>query len=183
MVAFNNILMAIDSNALLPNQVFKGLWNCFLFCESDNLVSPRFVETIAELIRLEGATTCCLLNYSETRDFEFQRAATLFIEIGTTSTDYISLLEKGGPATGWLYAMGQYGCSSDKGEWCIYSERANDVAVIALRHANSIAKFASPLESLYAKPIEVLIDLAPSVPVPFNDLTDKWKRGLVEHYN
>jgi hypothetical protein len=163
--------------------VFVGSWHEFLLCESDQIFVQDFAEVAAELIRMERATCCCLLNFDRTPVIEYERAAALFFDEALTKTGYHSLLKEGGSSSGWIYHMERYGCASDIGEWCIYSEKNNDIAVIALRNPDGAAKFSSPLKKLYAHSIQTFLEMGPSSPIPFSMLVEPWKRGLLENYS
>jgi hypothetical protein len=182
LAAFHNVADSVNPTALLPQQVFLGAWDQFFFFESDHMFAPSFAEIAIDLIHIERATSCCLLNFSRTRVLEYQEAAAIFLEEGLRASDYDSWLRNGGPAAGWLFSMERYGCSSDKGEWCIYSEKQNDIAIIGLRCRDDARRFASTLEKLHAASIETLVQKGPPAPVPFSMLTAEWRRALVEHY-
>jgi hypothetical protein len=95
---------------------------------------------------------------------------------------YDDKLRDGGPASGWLYRVDRYACASDVGDWCIYCEKSNDVAVIGLRDIGGIGKFETPLKRLWAKPINELIDGGVSPAFPFDQLVPAWRQGLVQNY-
>ena len=180
--ALRNLLRAFDMGSNLPNQVFQGSWSSFLFFESDRVFAPEFTDVIKELLRAEGGEVACLLNLDETSSFEFEEIAAIFLDATTTSSSYESVLDGTGPATGWIYRMDNYVCSSDVGEWGIYCEKGNDVAVIGLHEAGNIKKFEMPLTRLLAKPIGELIDEGSSSVFPFNKLVPAWRHGLAQNY-
>lgn len=180
LTAFCNVRRFIDVGAWLPAQVLVGEWSRILFFESEWITSASFVEAIGCLLHAEESTSCCLLNFSQTCVIEYQKASAIFIEAGMSADEYQKKLKEGGPATGWLYRVDRYGCASDIGEWCIYCEQENDVALIGLRSTN-IEQFLLPLERLFAKPIETLVENHSSPP-PFNMLTCEWRTGLLKHY-
>jgi len=181
--AINHVATSIDPAVILPKQVFIGNWCEFLFCESDRVFSEGFAETVSELMAAERATACCLVNFDLAPSIEDWKTATIFLDEATTEIEYMSLLKEGGPSAGWLYAMQRHGCASDMGEWCIYAERMNDIAIVGLRNENGVAKFSSPLRKLYAHSIRSLLQLGPSSPIPFSNLAEHWKLGLLENYS
>jgi len=183
LTAFHNVAASVDATAFLPRQVFAGAWDGFLFFEADRMFAPFFAEVMIEFIHAEHATSCCLLNFSQTSTLEYQEAAAVFLEEGVTGSDYDSRLRNGGPAEGWLFAMDRYGCASDKGEWCIYCEKANEIAIIGLRYPSGAEKLASPLMKLRASPIGPLVQMGPNAPPPYKMLTPEWREGLINNYS
>jgi hypothetical protein len=113
---------------------------------------------------------------------DYGQAVAIFLEAQTTGVDFDTQLRRGEPATGWLFSMDRYGCSSDGGSWSIYCEKDNDVAVIALRADGAAEQFASPLRRLHAEAIDILVRRESSAPFPFSNLTPKWRDRLREEY-
>lgn len=175
--AQENLLASIDSEASLPGQVFKGPWETYRFFESDVIFTSDFPEIICDLLQIEGSTACCLLNFVESNFSELESSATYFLDEKTTGESYQKFLRGNGPAQGWLYGMDSYGVSSDIGEWCIYCEKANDIAVMGVRNSD---KYRSVVERLDAKPIQVLGST--SNRFPFSELTEEWRNGLLRNY-
>jgi hypothetical protein len=73
----------------------------------------------------------------------------------------------------WLYAMEDYVCASDAGSWCIYAEKQNDVAVIALRNISASTQFHYALGYLGADSLTYLLRTS----FPFTHLTLAWRDG------
>jgi len=82
-----------------------------------------------------------------------------------------------------VYPRQRFGFSSKSGEWCIYCERENDVAVIAFRDSSGPSKYADALSDFYAKPIKYFLDNPSLAPVPYNDLVPEWRTQLEENYS
>ncbi|MEN6586585.1 MAG: hypothetical protein ABFE02_11155 [Sulfuricella sp.] len=180
--AFDNIVTALDFDRLLPARVFLEVWSDFLFFQSDYIFAPEFVEVMGESLRLENAHVSCLLNLDKTGTFEFGDIAAIFLDERVTGREYRDELHGRGSADGWLYLVDRYARASDVGEWCIYCEKANDVAVIGFRGIGGVEKFEKPLKRLWARPIEELVDGGHTPVFPFNNLTPTWRKGLVQHY-
>ena len=180
--AFRNVVGSLKLDRLLPDKVFSGAWSDFLFFESDQMFAPEFAEAIGDFLRVENSGVCCLLNLSETDSSEFEKIAAIFLDGMVTGREYETLLRGGGPAVGWLYSMDRYGCASEIGEWCIYCEKNNDIAVVALRSDSGASKFESSLEKLHAKPIEAIRGGELAELFPFSELTSEWRAALIEHY-
>ncbi|WP_231409762.1 hypothetical protein [Ralstonia solanacearum] len=180
--AFNNIVAAGDFKRMLPESILSDAWTVFLFFQSDYVFSSDFVEIIYEFLHLEDAHVACLLNLDKTEILEFDSAAAIYIDEKVDRSAYQEKLHAGGPALGWLFGIDRYVCASDVGEWCIYCEKSNDVAVIAFRGVECIKKFEMPLRNLSARPIEDLIDGGCAALFPFDQLVPAWRKGLVDNY-
>jgi hypothetical protein len=180
--AFNNVVASIDVMAVLPQQIFLGKMTNCLFFESDRVFAASFAKIVGDLMLAERATSCCLLRIPQTNVIESGTTNAIFLDAGAKTGEYESQLRSGGPATGWLFSMGRYACASDEGEWCIYCERHNDVAVIGLRSHAATEKFTMPLRKLHASAIENLVRSNSFASVPFNRLTERWRNALVENY-
>ena len=180
--AFSNVVGAIELDRFLPENVFSGEWSDFLFFQSDRMFVSAFAEVVGELLSAENAEICCLLNLSETDPMEFEKASAFLLDGMVPGNDYEAHLRGSGPAVGWLYSMDRYGCASDVGDWCIYCEKENDIAVVALRKENGVSKFRSPLDKLRAQPIEALSNGELATLFPFSNLTAEWRIALTKRY-
>lgn len=125
---------------------------------------------------------CCLLNFSETDGVSHESASLLLIDATTEPDTDDAMMRLGGPTEGWLFGMDRFGSASDRGEWCIYCEKMNDVAIIALRQRIDVEKYAEHLKQLHAEPIGALLKAGAAAPVPFGQLTAPWRHGLARHY-
>ncbi|WP_026792549.1 hypothetical protein [Pleomorphomonas oryzae] len=181
--AFEHVVSSIDLSTSFPAQVFLGSWDAFFFFEPDHLFIPEFATFMAGLLNAEGAEVCCLLNFSKTERTEYGSADMLFIDAETKPDEYGARLREGGPASGWLYVVDFYGSASDRGRWCIYCERWNEIAVIALRQSEDVEKYRECLERVYAEPISALLRADSEGPYIFSQLIDSWRQGLVQNYD
>ena len=77
--------------------------------------------------------------------------------------------------------MDRFGCASERGEWCAYIEKANDIGVIAFRSAGALKRFASPLAQLHAAPIVELLEDA-TAPHVFRAMVANWRSELSRLY-
>ena len=182
MQALKNAVDFCDFESVLPGQIFRGQWRRFLFFQSDCVFSPEFVEFIREILNIESGSVACIVNLDRTEFSEINRAALLFVDKGTAQREYMEALRGDGPADGWLYAMERFVCTSDVGQWCVYCEKSNDVAVVGLRDIPSGNALDAALERLQAKPIEVLTQEGVAPQFPFDHLVPVWRRGLIENY-
>lgn len=180
--ALRNVLTAGDLERMLPDQVFGARYQQFLFFQSDHLFTSEFVGIVQTLLRDEHAHVACLLNRDKAESFTVGGPGTFFLDATTSGEVYANKLRDGGPADGWLYGVDRYAITSDSGEWYIYCEKSNDIAVIGLCDAHSIEKFETALAELWAKPIEELLSEGSSPQFPFNNLVSTWREGLVKNY-
>lgn len=178
--ALHNIVNAIAIDEALPNQVFKGQWNSFLFSQSDWIFTGDFVGVIKAFFDTEGSNGASLVNLSRTISFASEAVAHFNFSTTTEGQDFEHFLRGNGPAGGWLYAMERYACASDIGTWCIYCEKENDIAVVALRDADAIARLGGPLGLLAAVPLDIACGTEGVF--PFTQLTIEWRGKLAKHY-
>ena len=80
-----------------------------------------------------------------------------FVRARTMADEYRSLLVGNTPGHGWLDAMERLACASDVGEWCMYCEPNNEIAVIGFRHKRASARYAAAMRQFRAEPIDLAI--------------------------
>lgn len=181
--AIGHVIDSIDSAASFPGQVFVGGWGAFMFFESDRLFSPSFAVIASDLLHAERADVFCLLNFDEMSKVEDGLAAAVFIDAETEPYAYDAMLREGGAAEGWLFGMDRYGGASSQGGWCIYCEKGNDIAVIALRQSGDVKKYAECLRRLHAERITALLNAGEAANFPFNQLVEPWRYNLSKYYS
>lgn len=181
--ALSHVIGSIDDVKSFPEQVFRGRWSAFMFFESDRLFASSFAAVAADLLSIESAEVCCLLNFSEMDRRTDEFGAVLFLDAETGPHSYDAMLRRGGPANGWLFGTDRYGSASNLGGWSIYCEKGNDIAVIAFRQLNDKEKYAKCLEQLHAESITTLVSSGSTAIFPFGQLTEPWRNGLSQHYS
>lgn len=179
--AFDKANSLIKKDAFLPEYVFELNWRCFYFFSSDRMFEAPFVDLVKKLLTAESASTCCVINISVLE--AKANGAREFVAIGheTSPQQYLTTLKEGGPASGWLYGVDTFLASSEKGEWCVYCERENDVGVLAL---NVIDVDCQNLivDVLQAIPSNQLYENVVDQSFPFNRLTASWREKLSTNY-
>jgi RHS repeat-associated protein len=74
-------------------------------------------------------------------------------------------------------------CASDVGEWCMYCEPNNEIAVIALRQADAAARYASAMARVRATRLE---DATREPPLSYGfserALSREWREQLLREY-
>lgn len=176
--ARENVGKAIDAARRFPQYVFRGNWEKFFFFDSDEMFAHAFVEIVKILMQSEGSSSVCLTDF----DSELPDQSSFWIRKETTSDDYLAAFAKLpiGGVGGWLWLISRYGCTSDVGEWCLYCERQNEVAVMALRKASLVEKYTSAIKELHASPIDLALESPPSW--VFAHLVPEWREGFLKHY-
>jgi hypothetical protein len=181
--AFKNLADALKSDVFFPNNVFSGASSGYLFFPSDHMFVGTFVSAVKMLLDAENADVACLLNLSESAEMKFETASAIYMDQVIAGTSYETKLRGNGPSDGWIYSMNRYGCASNVGRWCMYCERTNDIAVVALQSVNDIVRFERPLALLKAGFLESLCGSGEKGVFPFNKLTPEWRDGLTRNYS
>jgi hypothetical protein len=179
--ALNNVKQSIDVGTRLPGPVFLGPWAQFLFVEAYALFRPTFTDIVRSLLCAENSRCCCLLNLGSLQGTTFARPDAFYFATDTTDGAYAQCLRES--ALGWAVMMDDYACASDVGEWCMYCEKGNDVAVVGLRSRNGSDRFHAELDQLRAEPIGKLLAEGQSAPFPYSRLTRTWRDGLLANYS
>ena len=78
--------------------------------------------------------------------------------------------------------MDRYGLASDAGCWCIYCERNNEIAVIAVDRIGSSTEFRRAIEQLDSLPIKQAIEKPVSYGLSSRGLSVKWRNKLLQEY-
>lgn len=178
--AVENVRQYIDLAGELPGTVFRGHWERYFFFPSDRMFELSFAEFIRALKRAEGAETICMANLDAVSDFNADDSALYFFEDDVDEGAFGSVLVEKREGVEWLYGMDRYACSSDLGNWCIYCEKANDIAVLALGDVDDV-KFRPALDLIEAAGIKELTNGTSAI-FPFDQLTSHWRDQLIFTY-
>ena len=135
-MAFSNLTNAIDVKLRFPDKVFSSGWGHFRFFDSDRIFDPSFIDIINQVLNLEGGSCVCMLNIDAYRDSLPDERAMLFIDLQTSGEIYMSRLRGPTVAEGWIYDMNRFAFASDAGQWSLYCEKGNEIAVISFRETN-----------------------------------------------
>lgn len=180
--AFAHSFAYVDLDRALPERVFSSEVSNFSFFESDFIFAPDFVELVSGLLRIEGARSCCLLNVARSKSIDYEHAEMIFIDSDMDANRFFERLKEGGASNGWLYDIGRFCCSSDVGEWAIYCERAEDLAVFAVRDGEESAAYDSVLEKVHAQKVGGTGDARWRVEHLFSRILPEWQDKLLENY-
>lgn len=112
------------------------------------------------------------------------RLEELYVTGDTRPDEYVPYLAGGDGGVGWVNDMRRISCSSSSGDWLIYAEPINEVAILAIRHELSLDRLAPTLADLGAMSVpEALND--PNSSYGFNPhvVSEEWRRQLSRAYS
>ena len=175
--ALANATSAIDASRHFPKNVFCGEWGSCFFFDSDRMFDPEFVEKIKALLEIESSMHACMSNLDKSSDEE---RTSFFFNREMAGQTYQAFLAGPKAGDGWIYAVDRFGCASDAGQWCMYCERRNEMAVIVFRKDCSLERYKPVIAQLKALPIKEALDLP--LTYGFGHLSPEWYRDLIKHY-
>ncbi len=178
-LAAKNLDQALAMARTFPENPFCEKWDAFYFFDPDLLFESQFAETLGLLLSCEDGRSVCLRNIDLASAGSTAEEASIFLEVNTTGKAYMDQLRGGGPGRGWLYRPERYAYASDVGDWCIYCERANEIAVIAVRWRGVSDRFAVPLRHLNALPIQEAIEKPSSYGLSPRGLLEEWRKKML----
>jgi hypothetical protein len=180
--ALSNALGFISRERRLPSDVFTARWDGYLFFYPHLMFTREFVSVASHLLRFEGAGTIVLVNLGSMISVDdAPPGGEIFLESSTSGSEYISMLRGDGTAPDWLVLVDRYICCSDIGNWAIYCEKQNDVAVFAWRAAvrGVVEKIKSELK---ASTIDA-VHIRQEDRYDFTGLVPEWRTSLRNNYS
>lgn len=180
--AISKALSLINKEARLPENVFNNKWDDYLFFEPDNIFDEKFIDIKNILLNEEGAAKIALINLGNMPGGYGGDPSAVLLDKRTMRSEYISLLMGDGSPNNWIFLMDRYVCASDKGNWCIYCEKENDIAVLAVRttlHKSTILRLqkflrATSIKAIYEEKSDSFFN--------FGKLVSSWKTNLAVSY-
>lgn len=151
-----NLTRSIDVTRKFPWNVFVGAWSSYHFFDPDWIFEPSFITKAVEFLRVEGSECGCLWDLDNTgiglspARFCFGRE--------TVPEDFRAVLHGRGISQGWISQFSRFGCGSNLGQWTIYCERSNELAVIAFGANVDVRPFRGLLDSVRAQPTELAVE-------------------------
>ncbi len=180
--ALSNLSTELRLDCRFPKNVFRNGWDQFFFFDPEWIFEPQFVGRVGILLGEEGGSCACLTNLEEARAKGDLEQASLFLDGSMGTETYMSLIRGSSIGSGWLYQMDRYGCTSDANRWCIYCERNNEIAVLAVRENGVHDIFRSVIVQLNALPIDKAIENPPSYGLSQRVLPLEWRNKLLQAY-
>jgi hypothetical protein len=177
--ALTNLNGAIDGRLRFPQNVFALGWNEFVFFDPDRIFDRKFVGVAQVILETEGGICACMSNLDLAGRGE---RSLLFIERGMSPEAYVSFLQGPSKAEGWVLRMDRYASASDVGQWCMYWERDNELAVMAFREHGMLKDFEPAIRRLGALPIEKALAEPPSYSLSQQGSPPVWRNTLLQQY-
>jgi hypothetical protein len=179
-VAFANVRASVDPERRFPRNVFVENWSDFLFFDADWMTASDLVEHVQAFLAIDGARCACLWKLDGSEDAGDVRFC---VNAHTTRDEYHALLGGTTPGYGWLDAMERLACASDVGEWCMYCEPNNEIAVVGLRGGDAARRYASATARVHAEPFDDAIR-APALSYGFSEhaLSRAWSDVFAREY-
>ena len=150
-MARESVRAGVNPDRRFPRNIFIGDWSDFFFFDSDWMRESDFVEHVKAFLEIEGSHCACLWKLDSEDPNE---SRLFFVREETTANEYRVLLAGKTPGYGWLDAMERLACASDSGEWCMYCEPNNEIAVVGFRYAGASGRYSSAMRRFHAAPIE-----------------------------
>ncbi len=179
--ARENLRHGIVTDRRFPRNVFSGQWDDFFFFDSDWIFDADFVQWVKDLINLEDGHCACLANLDAFTDAGSQERL-LFIDHKSTSDEYRSLLCGETPGDGWIHTIDRFSCTSDAFQWCIYCERSNEIAVIAIRKYSSLESYLPLMAKYKAARLDEAIRKPISYGFSAQALSTQWRSEFLKEY-
>lgn len=177
-----NVLRQVDVSKHFPDFVFTGRWRELLFFDPSYVFQEAFTATIEQFLSGEASVCACLCNLDEYRRTRSMDRSSIFLERGTDSRSYLLKLNGGGPATGWVFRIDSYVCTSDVGKWCMYLEKGNDIGVLGIAREDDMLALAPAIKMLNALPLPEAFAAPVCYAFAENVLTSEWKEKLSLNY-
>jgi hypothetical protein len=177
-----NLTNKIDVGSRFPRNVFVGNWARFFFFDPDWMLEPDFVSRVKAFLDVENSKCACLSLLDTSPHVTQQQQRSLHISRQTGQDEYNLLLEGSGPGMGWIYEFGRFGCTSDIGQWCIYCEASNEIAVVAIQRDVLIDGYMPLLDEIKALPIRDAIGSHLSYGFTDRVITSEWRLEFEKEY-
>jgi hypothetical protein len=172
----------VDATKRLPDKVFVGAWEECLFFDSDWMFESTFIEQLKAVLEIEGSACACICNLDALNASE-PYTACFFVDRSTPSGAYAEVLTGAQGKPGWTHGLDRFACVSDLGAWCIYCERRNEIAVVAVKRDLTRSARERLVSAVKALPIETAIAQSHIYGLSAKALSADWRRALLENYS
>jgi hypothetical protein len=181
-LAISNALSSVRTEKRLPLQMFIGDWVDYFFFEPYMMFDEGFVDITKVFLREEDATVVALINLGNDTSGNDLNPQAIFLEHDTGPMEYLSKLKGDGSPMNWLFLMDRYVGASDKGNWSIYCEKENDVAIFACRATLPKSTSSEVGSLLKAQSIMSLPNFGRNELFNFDKMVPIWKSTLIAEY-
>jgi hypothetical protein len=153
-----------------PEKVFTKNWCAYYFFDPDILFSPTFFKIALNLVGKDGSGCAVMRNLdSHLKQFIFSHL--------TTEQDYENILYDQNNVCGWVYNFDRYVCCPNIGNWVIYAERNNDLAVIGIEK-----DFNFETSDLFLRVKKIEDAFFTVWCAGLDGLSDNWRQSLITNY-
>lgn len=180
--AVSNAISFIRRDKWFPEKVLIGNWEDYLFFDPFVMFGPAFIDVKNLLLAEERASVIALINLGNVIPIDYDHPPAMFIEQITEAKEYISELRSKGSPMSWMVLMDRYVCASNIGNWSIYCEKENDVAVFAFRATFSQSIAVQIGKLLKAKSIRFSSTTGDNQLFDFGKLLPNWRFTLVTEH-
>jgi hypothetical protein len=182
-VAIANATSLIKKEVRFPRNVFTRIWDDYLFFESYMMFDDVFVSAKDIILREEPASAIAVVNLGNVSIAPNVEERAICLEKDTAVSEYIATLKGDGSPLNWLFLMDRYVCASDKGNWCMYCEKENDIAVLAVQDTFSASTVLQLRNLLKAESIKAIDAPKTERLFDFDKLVPSWKAVLSAEYS
>lgn len=172
----------VDGGRKFPDNVFIGEWDYFFFFDSDWMFDTNFVEQIKAVLLAERSACACISNLDATANGVPADEASFIIDQSTAGADYATVLKGSQSKPGWTYGFDRFACASETGTWCMYCERRNELAVMAVRGNLPDTARQRLVGAVKALPISKGIAKSHIYGLSTTALSEDWRAALIANY-
>ena len=138
----------------------------------------HFVDTIRQLLQAEQSPVMCMLELDADPN---KSGSILYVERDDPDLDYLRFLRGNRIGEGWIDDVGRFGCISDSGGWCIYCERRNEMAVLAVKNSTMLELCGAAITEFHAMALPEAFALSLSSGFSHR-VFPAWKNQLLDQY-
>jgi hypothetical protein len=180
-IVFFKAISFINKSKFLPDNVFLTHWKEYLFFEDWWMWNECFIEVKNLLLREDGGSTIALVNLAKSLMQKREEQA-IFLDKYTKWSEYHEKLHDDRDDLPWSVMVDRYSCTSDTGNWVIYVEKEEDMAIFAFNEKlpKSICDEVSIL--FKAKSISLAMVHENDESFNFQKLLPNWRSTLIQQY-
>jgi hypothetical protein len=131
----------------------------------------------------EGSSAVALANLGNGPIGSDPEPGVIFLERDTAFSEYFQTLDGDGSSLrSWIVWVDRYVSASDKGNRCIYCEKENNIAVLAVRDTLSKSTLLKLQHVLEARSIRAISDPTADHLFNFDKLVPSWRAALKAAY-
>lgn len=154
--AVRNALSSLHQDFTFPDSIFVGGGWTFLFFEADFIFLGEFMKVISDLMRIEGSTRVCMINWDEYFRSDQGGESVECLTLESTPLDYSELLKRNRNGVNWLALPLRFVLASNVGSWTIFCDRAFEIAAIGIRDQARVDEYRASMQAVFAAEIEEL---------------------------